>query len=153
MLIILRSYGAQNSVVACTVHEPPEAPIDAADRAERLVFVEDGFNWFAFLLAPVWMLVHRLWLPLLAYLVVAVAMGFVLGLIGIGPVWAFLASLALNLAVAFEADSIERWTLARKGWRIVGTVNGATTRDCERRYFERYAAEAPVAPHPSSVTG
>ena len=32
------------------------------------MFVRDGFHFWAFLLAPLWLLVHRLWLALLGYL-------------------------------------------------------------------------------------
>ena len=31
---------------------------------ERFVFVRDGFHFWAFLLAPLWLLWHRLWLVL-----------------------------------------------------------------------------------------
>ena len=51
-----------------TVHEPP--PRDDDDRRrrrDRFVFVRDGFSFWAFLLAPLWMLWHRLWLVLLLY--------------------------------------------------------------------------------------
>ena len=50
-----------------TVHEPPNPPADRVDRAEGLVFIKDGFSWFAALFAPLWLLVHRLWWPLLGY--------------------------------------------------------------------------------------
>ena len=50
-----------------TVHEPPPRDSDdAADAADRFVFVRDGFSFWAFLFAPLWMLWHRLWLVLLA---------------------------------------------------------------------------------------
>ncbi len=138
MLLTLSSIGASNKVVACTVHEPPQPPPDPVDRGERLVFVKEGFNWFAFLLPPVWMLVNRLWLALAGYLGVAIVLGAGLGALGVSPSWSFLFNLVLNLLVALEADSIERWTLERKGWRLIGTVSGANSRECERRFFERY---------------
>ena len=38
------------------------------DRAHaRFVFVRDGFHFWAFLLAPLWMLRHRMWLEFIAY--------------------------------------------------------------------------------------
>src|SRR5258708_6987549 len=52
-----------------TVHEPPLPAGAAASDVERFAFVRDGFSWWAFLLAPLWMLRHRMWLVL------------------IGPVW------------------------------------------------------------------
>ena len=54
-----------------TVHEPPNPPADRVDRAEGLVFIKDGFAWFAALFAPLWLLMHRLWWALLGYVVLA----------------------------------------------------------------------------------
>lgn len=146
MLLSLIRMGAFNPVVAYTVHEPPEPPADPERHAESLRFVKDGFNWLAFLLTPVWMLSNRLWLALVAYLAAAFVMGAIIGLTGAGPIWSVLASLALSLIVALEADGIMRWSLARKGWRMIGAVEGASTRECERRFFERWLRNVPEGP-------
>ena len=53
-----------------TVHEPPLKPDESAPDPDRFVFVRDGFSFWAFLLAPLWMLRHRLWLVLLGYLII-----------------------------------------------------------------------------------
>ena len=49
-----------------TVHEPPLRAAEASPDPERFVFVRDGFYFWAFLLTPLWMLWHRLWLVLVA---------------------------------------------------------------------------------------
>ena len=54
-----------------TVHEPPPKRTRPRD-PERFVFVRDGFSFWAFLLAPLWLLWHRLWLVLLGYIGVSV---------------------------------------------------------------------------------
>ena len=56
-----------------TVHQPPLKKYEAAPDPERFAFVRDGFSFWAFLLGPLWMLRHRMWLVLLGYIVVAVA--------------------------------------------------------------------------------
>lgn len=145
MLFTLSRIGASNRVVAYTVHEPPNPKESPADQAEALVFVRDGFNWFAFFLAPIWMLVNRLWVALIAYIVVAAVLFGTLAAIGIAPEWVGLASIALNLLVALEADSIERWTLQMRGWQMIGSVSGANMRECERRFFEGWVRRQPVA--------
>lgn len=138
MFRMLSSIGASNRVVAYTVHEPFEPAGDAAKRADQLVFVKDGFNWWAFFIAPLWMLANRMWLVFIGYLVVSAAIGGLFAFFQVDMTWAGLASLALNMIVAFEADSLQRWTLERKGWRMVGVVSGANMRECERRFFERW---------------
>ena len=67
-----------------TVHEPPQRAGESAPDPERFIFVRDGFSFWAFLLAPLWMIRHRLWLMLLGYVLVTVALQFVLGLLGAG---------------------------------------------------------------------
>lgn len=141
MLPIPSRLGASNSVVAYTVHEPQENSFDPVERAEGLVFVKDGLSWTALLFAPIWLLAKRYWLALLIYLVLAAVLLGGLSLLPISPTWYVLAYLALNIIVAFEADSIGRWSLDRKGYHMIGTVSGASTRDCERRFFERWVAK------------
>ena len=47
-----------------TVHQPPPRQGEAARAPERFVFVRDGFHFWAFVLAPFWLLRYRLWLAL-----------------------------------------------------------------------------------------
>ena len=138
MLRTLSSIGASNRVVAYTVHEPPEPASVPTERADGIVFVKDGFNWWAFFVAPIWMLANRLWLPFIGYVAVAAALGGIIYALDLGATWATIVNLELNLIVAFEADSLQRWSLERKGWRMIGTVSGANMRECERRFFERW---------------
>jgi hypothetical protein len=138
-----------------TVHEPPNPPADRIDRAESLVFVKDGFAWLALLFAPLWLLAHRLWWPFLGYVLVSAALQAAARGAAVDPGWAGLAGFAINLLLAFEADTLRRWSLERRGWRTVGTVTGKTSAECERRFFEAWlpgqpilatAVKAPAAP-------
>ena len=54
-----------------TVHEPPPKRFQSEPDPDRFVFVRDGFSFWAFLLGPLWMLRHRMWLVLIAYMVLA----------------------------------------------------------------------------------
>src|SRR5262245_4204995 len=124
-----------------TVHEPPNAPAGRIERAERLVFVKDGFSWMAALFTPVWLIVYRLWLPLVGYVAFMVLLGGLGNLFGTG--WTGLASLALNLLIGFEASVLRRWGLDRRGWRSVGSVTGRSAEECERRFFELWLPAQP----------
>ena len=55
-----------------TVHVPPARAQASPPDPERFVFVRDGFSFWAFLLGPLWMLWHRLWLVLIGYLVLVI---------------------------------------------------------------------------------
>jgi hypothetical protein len=131
-------------MITCTVHEAPNPPADRIDRAEGLAFVRDGFSWSAALFAPIWLLAHRLWWPLLAYLIT----GGLIQLLAQSDIveagWLTLAWAALNLLVGLEADTLRRWSLGRRGWTTLGSVSGRTAEDCERRFFDMWLPAQPV---------
>src|SRR6266487_6289109 len=65
-----------------TVYEPPLKAHESAPAPERFVFVRDGFSFWAFLLAPLWMLRHRLLLAFTGYVIVAIGLQVALRLVG-----------------------------------------------------------------------
>src|SRR6202008_3884808 len=97
------------------VHQaPPRA--DAASAAERFVFVRDSFSWWAFLLAPLWMLRHRMWLGFLRYVVVSGAIEAALVRFGASGAALALVGLSISLLVGLEASTLRRFALRRRGW-------------------------------------
>jgi hypothetical protein len=132
-----------------TVHQPPPRQGEAASAPERFVFVRDGFHFWAFVLAPVWLLWRRLWLAFAIYLVVSILLGTGLLLLGLPSSVQFLAGLLIELLIGFEAGSIWRWKLTRRGWRMLGFVVGEDAEMAERRFYAEWtkrADEAPVTP-------
>jgi Protein of unknown function (DUF2628) len=122
-----------------TVYEPPLKAHESAPNPERFVFVRDGFSFWAFLLAPWWMLRHRLWLALVCYVILAVALSVALRLIGTSAAVAIIAGALFSLLVGFEAATLRRFGLARRGWRNVGIVVGDDVESAERRFFDAWA--------------
>jgi hypothetical protein len=133
-----------HGMLTFTVHEPPNPPADRTDRAESLVFIKDGFSWVAALFAPLWLLAHRLWWPLLGVIVLMVGFELTKRLTGVDQRWVGLAGLALNLMIGFEADTLRRWALERRGWRTLGSVTGKNAAECERRFFETWLPTQPI---------
>jgi len=131
-------------VVTFTVHESGEPASDRIDRAEELVFVKDGFHFFAALFAPVWLVMRGLWLAFAGYLALAVAIGGGLYLAGASEFWIVLAILMLNVLVGAEADTIQRLSLDQQGWQTIGTVVGRNANECERRFFDTWLPQQPV---------
>ena len=122
-----------------TVYEPPLKAHESAPDPERFVFVRDGFSFWAFLLAPWWMLRHRLWLAFVCYVILAVALSVALRLIGASAAVAIIAGALFSLLVGFEAATLRRFGLARRGWRNVGIVVGDDAESAERRFFDAWA--------------
>jgi hypothetical protein len=126
-----------------TVHEPPLRAAEAAPDPDRFVFVRDGFYFWAFLLAPLWMLRHRLWLVLLLYVILAVVLDKAMDYAGIGTGIIALAEFLLALLIGLEAATLRRFSLRRRGWRNVGVVSGDDVEDAERRFFDAWVGTEP----------
>src|SRR5271168_3212869 len=103
-----------------TVHEPPLRGADSAPDPNRFAFVRDGFYVWAFLLAPLWMVRHRLWLVLACYLAVSLALGGTMVVVGASAAAMMSATLLISLLVGLEAGTLRRFTLGRRGWKNVG---------------------------------
>ena len=125
-----------------TVYEPPLKAHESAPDPERFVFVRDGFSFWAFLLAPFWLLRYRLWLAFIGYVIVAIALQIALRWIGASPTVTVLVAALLSLLVGFEAATLRRFTLSRRGWRNVGLVVGDDIDSAERRFFDAWVSNA-----------
>ncbi len=134
----------KSNVQAYTVHEAADAPADRGDRAEALVFVRDGFQFAAFAVAPFWMLSKRMWWPTLAYVAAVAVIVTIVQLAALDVRWITYGIMALHLLVGFEADSLERWTLDRRGYRLISSVTGTSFEVCERRFFENWLQRVPA---------
>jgi hypothetical protein len=121
-----------------TVHEPPvRGSATAAPAPERFVFVRDGFSLAALLFGPLWMLRHRMWLVLLGFAVVVAALATLLHFYGSATADA-MAWVLLAFLLAFEAGTLRRLTLARRGYRNIGVVVGDDLEAAERRFFDSW---------------
>ena len=116
---------------AFTVHMPPDLTGDAA--AERAAFIKDGFCWPALYVPVLWLLWHRLWLVLVAYLIAATAIGAVQIIAGEAAATIILIAFAFYFAA--EANNARRWSLHRRGWTRAGEAFGHDRGEAEIRYF------------------
>ena len=130
-------------IKAYTVHEQPSPSAAKDERAEDLIFVQDGFSFFAAVVPPIWMIVNRLWMVLAGYLCSVFGLIILFGVFGVSDFWLSYALLALNIIVGFEADTLVRWTLSRRSWRQIAHVTGETSEECERRFFDGWLPATP----------
>jgi Protein of unknown function (DUF2628) len=124
-----------NEMSVYTVHEPPLHATDAAPDAERFVFVRDGFAIWAFLLAPLWMLWHRMWLVPVGYVVVSMGLEAAMVPLGASRFAEAVVGFLISFLIGLEASTLRRFTLSRRGWKNVGIVSGDDREDAERRFF------------------
>lgn len=82
----------------------PEAP----------AVVPEKFSWLAALLPPVFGLLHGLWLELIAFVVAVAAVA--LSSLWLGAEAGFWLYVLLAALIGFEAPSLRRRALRRRGW-------------------------------------
>ena len=131
-----------------TVHEPTPRKRETATGPERFVFVRDGFYFWAFVLGPLWMLWHRLWLVLLLYLVATTALQVALFALGVSAAAKFAVGFLIALLVGFEAASLRRWTYGRRRWGNLGLVVARNLETAEHRFFDRWVERNELPPSP-----
>jgi hypothetical protein len=140
-----------------TVHAPPPKQCETTSAPERFVFVRDGFHFWAFVLAPFWLLRYRLWLAFAIYVAVSILLGLGLRIVGAPSAVQFLAGMLLAVLFGFEASTFRRRKLTRRGWKILGFVVGEDVEMAEQRFFAEWAKQAgkPAAasPAPPAVPG
>jgi hypothetical protein len=133
-----------------TVLAPPARDGEAAPDPLKTVFVKDGFSWPALFFAAPWMIYRRMWLTLVVYVAVMAALGYVMQRAG-GDFGASVV-LLVHLLFALEANNLRRWTLERRGFRLVAVAEGRNIEEAEIRYFSsREASDTPppVPPIPA----
>jgi len=133
-----------------TVHAPTadNAGLAATD---RFAFVRDGFHFWAALLGPLRLAWHRLWLALIGWIVVMIAIDVGVARLGAGGGAIFLTNVLIALLTGFEASSIRRWTLSRRNWRQLDIVVADNAESAERRFFDRWTAKQRLINDQSAV--
>jgi hypothetical protein len=129
-----------------TVHEPASLEGRGEAAARRIAFVKEGFSWPAFLIAPVWLVYHRMWLTLLGFLAAGVGLAGLERWLAPGSSLSATIEFALLLLFALEANNLRRWELQRRGYRMRTIVSGRDREECERKFFAGWLAEAPATP-------
>jgi hypothetical protein len=125
-----------------TVLAPPLRIMESTPTPERFKFVYDGFYFWAFALAPLWLLSNRLWLAFFGYMVLSGGLNAGLYLIGVPTGVKFVANFLILLLIGFEAATLLRWTLVRRRWKTLGFVVAEDAEMAERRFYAEWANRA-----------
>src|SRR5438105_1013664 len=123
-----------------TVH----APLSSAginDNADEFVFVRDGYHFWAFLLGPLWLLWHRLWLAFVGYAVVIAAIVALLVWLRTGVDTRLVVMVLVAMLMGYEAASLRRWSFSHGRWREIGVVVADDEEAAERRFFDQWTGE------------
>jgi hypothetical protein len=131
-----------------------------AEGADAVRFVREKFYWTALLLAPFWLIRHRLWFALLAWLGAIALIGVAVLLLDLDPTSAAVALVLPSLVVGFDGSELRRRKLIRAGYRDAGAALGEDLEDAERRYFANWStrrgwssSDARVSPRTGLLPG
>jgi hypothetical protein len=102
-----------------TAHEKPHA---------APLLVREGFSLGAFLFGPIWLAMHRAWIPAGAALVLTV-----LFLLLAHPPASCVLILGLVLLLGFSGRDLVRWSMSRRGYLESSIVTGRDEDDALSR--------------------
>jgi hypothetical protein len=117
--------------------------------ADDVVFLREGFSWWALLFPLLWLAFKGMWIVL----VIAFAAQFLIWAIaealGFGEAMRLIFSLTINLILGFQGNELLRWTYERRGFREVGLIEAPDLEEAEYRFFTEIGLpEASDAPQP-----
>ena len=138
-----------------TLHLPRDARPGDPSALDESELVKDAFSWGAFFFTFFWFFFHRLWLAGFAVLLVVLAFGGLMAVLDVHPLARSIAQLLLQSLIGLEANSLRRWTLARRGRPAVDAVTGPDQDEAEAKAFARWldakSAPLPRSPAPSAL--
>jgi hypothetical protein len=112
-----------------TAHRPPQAS------QEEAVFIKEGFSWPAFFFSVIWLVLKRLWLPLILYLLAIALLVALAAQLSLSDSFVLIAALALNLLLGMEGNERRRRAMARRGFIEEGPFIGKDVQEAELKYF------------------
>lgn len=111
------------------VMEPP----GRGEKADTTTFVRDGFSWLGFLVPPLWLAWHRLWVEAGLTFVVMGVLSMLGEKLGLGLAGSLL-SLLVSFYVGLEGQGLRIASLRRRGWHEWGVVDADNLDDADTRY-------------------
>jgi hypothetical protein len=105
-----------------TAHEKPNA---------SPVLVREGFSFGALFFGPIWLAVHRTWLPAGAMVVLTLLI-----LLLTHPPASIILVLGLALLAGFSGRDLVRWSVTRRGYLETTVVTGRNQYDAHARLLQ-----------------
>ncbi|MEM7069940.1 MAG: DUF2628 domain-containing protein [Pseudomonadota bacterium] len=143
------------------VYLPPKA--SNIPSLEGFTLLPDARTPWALIAPPIWLIWHRLWLPLLVYVLVVWAV-LLLAYWQPGTAVLYLSAIP-GLYLLLEGSELIRAKFERKGWRYWGIVTGDNREEAEIRFVSTFeetetqirtaepATHRPVFHKPATATG
>lgn len=105
---------------------------------ENALFINEGFNWYAFIFTGFWALYHRLWWMTLLFFALHLGSGYYGSLIGLSTSSIALLEFGFRLMIGMSANDLWRARLEAKGWMMSEVVVAYSELEATHRYYERH---------------
>ena len=135
-------------MIAYTVHTRP-SDRSSVERKGDVVLVAEKASFWAFAFGPVWLAANRLWLPLVGWVAIAALAALAGRMLGLDPAAQMALYLMLALLLAWEAPTLKRFGLSRRGYHFIDIVTGQSSDEAAHTHFRRWGSE----PSLSEATG
>ena len=132
-----------------TVHEPLPRASEATADPVRFRFVRDGFHFWAFVLGPVWMLFHRLWLVFLLYVILSAALHTALWFAGATWGTKFVIGVLISMLIGLENSNAAALDVVAA--RLEDSRRGRSRRCRKRRAAVLRAGSRQAAPRQTGI--
>ncbi len=119
--------------------------------ADDVVFLREGFSWWALLFPLPWLVIKGMWIVLLIAMSAQFLIWAAAEALGFGQAMQVILSLAINLILAFEGKDLLRWTYERRGLSERGLVEAQDIDEAEYRFFTEIGLPASAAPAPPAA--
>lgn len=107
---------------------------------EDLIFIAEGFSFWAFVLSPFWMLYHRLWKLTALFIALNISAVLLTQTLGLDEISVGIAQMGVQIWVGFAAHDYWREALTRRGYIQLSMVSGENEMRAQQRFLDRHAA-------------
>jgi len=114
--------------------------------ADDVVFIREGFSWWALFFPLPWLVIKGMWIVLVIAIAAQFAIWTIAEALGFGDAMRIVFSGAINLILAFEGSDLLRWTYERRGFNELGLVQGDDQDEAEYRFFSEIGVPEPETP-------
>lgn len=108
-------------------------PLNGKD--DDVVFVKEGFAFWALVFTVFWALWHRMWVVAAILFALFLVSNLAVSLGGVDAMLAGWAGFAISLLFGFEARKLRGLTLERAGYRNAGLIEASGPQAAELEYF------------------
>lgn len=121
-----------------TVYERRPAPENIERRVAKMVFVKEGFSFYAFLSPSIWLIVNHMWWEVAAFVGLSIILSGAMVFLGTPQEVTAVVNLGINLIFAFEARDLHRYSLERRGYLLIAVIAANSLDEAERRFLQEW---------------